>query len=162
MSEGEVVEQLGQHTDTLIAGLSLIFSIVSAYIVALNYFIGSSNFAARLGSFAFVTLVLLMLAMLMMGVQSTHNGLVLRLEELRASGELTAAGAAVLANATPKPGGGFSLDGVLNFCATIGLGFVYLALAYMTFLHRWTPDAIQVEIQDRDKSQPTMRSRPSQ
>jgi hypothetical protein len=147
MSEGDVVEQLGQHTDTLIAGLSLIFSIVSAYIVALNYFIGSSNFAARLGSFAFVTLVLAMLAMLMMGVQSTHTGLVARLAELQAEGTLSAAGAAVLANATPNASGGFSLDGVLNFCATIGLGFVYLALAYMTFLHQWTPDAIPVTIQ---------------
>jgi hypothetical protein len=147
MSEADVVEQLGNHTDTLIAGLSLIFSIVSAYIVALNYFIGSSNLFARLGSFAFVTLVLAMLAMLMMGVQSTHNGLIARLEELQAAGQLSAAGAAVLANATPKPGGGLSLDGILNFCATIGLGFVYVALAYMTFLHQWTPDAIPVTIQ---------------
>ena len=147
MSEGEVVEQLGNHTDTLIAGLSLIFSIVSAYIVALNYFIGSSNFMARLGSFAFITLVLVMLAMLLMGVQSAHAGLVARLAELQAAGALSAAGQAVLANATPHADGGFSLDSLLNLCATIGLGFVYLALAYMTFLHQWTPDVIPVTIQ---------------
>lgn len=147
MSEAEVVEQLGHHTDTLIAGLSLIFSIVSAYIVALNYFIGSSNFAARLGSFAFVTLVLAMLAMLLMGVQSAHAGMVARLAELQAAGTLSAAGQAVLANATPQASGGFSLDGLLNFCATIGLGFVYVALGYMTFLHQWTPDVVPVRIQ---------------
>ena len=57
MSEGEVVEQLVEFTNILLVGVSLIFSIVSAYVVALNYFIGSSNLMARLGSFAFITLV---------------------------------------------------------------------------------------------------------
>lgn len=148
MSEGDVVEQLGNHTDTLIAGLSLIFSIVSAYIVALNYFIGSSNFLARLGSFAFVTLVLAMLAMLLMGVQSTHDGLIARLAELQAAGTLSAAGQAVLANATPQQDGGASLDAILSLLSTIGLGFVYVALGYMTFLHKWTPDVVSVAIQE--------------
>ena len=52
MTEGEAVEQLVQFTNILMVAVSLIFSIVSAYIVALNYFIGSANFMARLGSFA--------------------------------------------------------------------------------------------------------------
>lgn len=151
MSEAEAVEQLGNHTDTLIAGLSLIFSIVSAYIVALNYFIGSSNFLARLGSFLFITLVLAMLAMLLLGVQSTHDGLVARLAELQAEGTLTAAGQAVLANATPRKDGGLSLDALLNLSSTVGLGFVYLALAYMTFVHQWTPDVVSVEIQQQKR-----------
>ncbi len=154
MSEGEVVEQLVHFTDTLLVGVSLIFSIVSAYVVALNYFIGSSNFLARFGSFAFVTLVLGMLLVLMMGAQSTHAGLVARLTELEAAGNLTAAGRAVLANATPEwvgaiSGNRYSIDSVVNLCSTVGLGFVYLALAYLTFIHRWTPDAIPVSIQER-------------
>lgn len=152
MSEAEVVEQLAHHTDTLMTGVSLIFSIVSAYIVALNYFIGSSNFLARLGSFLFLTLVLGMLAMLLVGVQSTHAGLVARLAELQSEGQLSVAGQAVLANATPQwtgalSGTGYSIDSILNVCASAGLGFVYIALAYMTFLHKWTPDAIPVSIQ---------------
>ena len=61
MSEGEVVQQLVEFTNVLLTGVSLIFSIVSAYVVALNYFIGSANFLARLGSFAFMTLILGML-----------------------------------------------------------------------------------------------------
>lgn len=152
MSEGEVVEQLAHHTDTLMAGVSLIFSIVSAYIVALNYFIGSSNFVARLGSFLFLTLVLGMLAMLLLGVQSAHAGLIAQLAHLDAAGQLSLAGKAVLANATPNLTGAvtghrYSIDGVLNACASVGLGFVYVALAYMTFLHKWSPDAIPVTIQ---------------
>lgn len=153
MTEGEVVEQLGTHTDTLLAGVSLIFSIVSAYVVALNYFIGSSNFLARFASFAFVTLVLGMLVMLVMGVQSSHAGLVARLVELKASGQLTAAGRAVLANATPEwtgflTGARYSIDSVVSLCALVGLGFVYTGLAYLTFLHHWTPDVVPVSIRE--------------
>lgn len=154
MSEADVVEQLVHFTDTLLVGVSLIFSVVSAYIVALNYFIGSSNLLARIGSFAFITLVLAMLLMVMVGAQSTHAGLIARLLELEAEGQLTAAGRALLANATPEwtgamSGASYSINDIVNFCTNVGLGFVYLALAYLTFLHRWTPDAIPVSIQER-------------
>ena len=87
MSEGEVVAELVEFTNILMVGVSLIFSIVSAYVVALNYFIGSANFLARLGSFAFMTLILGMLMMAMLGAQATHMGLVARLAELDAAGE---------------------------------------------------------------------------
>ena len=153
MSEGEVVEQLAHHTDTLLAGISLIFSIVSAYVVALNYFIGSANLLARVASFAFMTLILGMLAVAMMGVQSAHAGLEARLMELQHGGALTAAGRAVLANATPEwtgalTGTHYSIDSIVSLCTGIGLAFVYLGLAYLTFLHKWTPDVIPVAIQE--------------
>jgi hypothetical protein len=154
MSEGEVVGELVEFTNILLAGVSLIFSIVSAYVVALNYFIGSSNFMARLGSFAFVTLILAMLMIVLMGAQATHAGLIQRLIELDAGGQLSAAGRAVLDNARPEwsgaiTGRGYSIDDVVRICIWSGLGFVYLALAYLTFLHRWTPDAIPVSIEPR-------------
>ena len=46
-------------------------------------------------------------------------------------------------------GNRYSIDEVIRACVWAGLGFVYLALAYLTFLHRWTPDAIPVTIEDR-------------
>jgi len=154
MNEGEVVEQLVSFTNILLTGVSLIFSVVSAYVVALNYFIGSSNFMARLGSFFFVTLVLGMLMVVMMGAQSTHAGLIARLTELDSEGQLTAAGRAVLANATPEwvgmlSGSSYSIDSIVNLCSMIGLGFVYVALFYLTFIHHWSPDAIPVSIEER-------------
>jgi hypothetical protein len=154
MSEGEVVEQLVEFTNILLVGVSLIFSIVSAYVVALNCFIGSSNLLARLGSFAFVTLILAMLMIVMAGAQMTHAGLIERLIELDAAGQLSAAGRAVLDNARPEwtgaiTGRGYSIDDVVRICIWSGLGFIYLALAYLTFLHRWTPDAIPVSIEPR-------------
>jgi hypothetical protein len=152
MSEADVISELVEFTNILMVGVSLIFSIVSAYVVALNYFIGSANFLARLGSFAFITLVLGMLMVAMAGAQATHMGLD-RLNELRDAGELTAAGRAVLANATQE--GGFledySIDDVIRLCVWGGLGFTYVALGYLTFLHKWTPDAIPVTIETRAK-----------
>lgn len=154
MSEGEVIQDLVEFTNILLAGVSLIFSVVSAYVVALNYFIGSSNFLARLGSFAFVTLVLGMLVFVMMGAQATQAGLIERLQEIDAQGQLTAAGRAVIANSTPEwvgmfTGNGYSIDDIVRICVWAGLGFVYLALAYLTFLHRWSPDAFPVSIEQR-------------
>jgi hypothetical protein len=154
MTEGEVVAELVEFTNILMVGVSLIFSIVSAYVVALNYFIGSSNILARFGSFVFITLTLGMLMVVMMGAQSTHAGLIARLQELNAASQLTAAGRAVLANATPEwigalTGHRYSVDEIVRVCLWGGLGFTYVALAYLTFLHRWTPDAIPVSIEER-------------
>ena len=84
MSEGEVVPELVEFTNILLAGVSLIFSIVSAYVVALNYFIGSIQFLARFASFAFMTLILGMLMMVMIGAQDTQIGLIERLREIEA------------------------------------------------------------------------------
>jgi hypothetical protein len=153
MSEGDVISELVEFTNILMVGVSLIFSIVSAYVVALNYFIGSANFLARLGSFAFITLVLGMLMVAMAGAQATHMGLIDRLNELREAGELTAAGRAVLANATQEGGllEDYSIDDVIRLCVWGGLGFTYVALGYLTFLHKWTPDAIPVTIETRAK-----------
>ena len=151
MTEGEVVAQLVEFTNIVLVGVSLIFSVVSAYIVALNYFIGSANLIARLGGFTFITLVLGMLMVVMAGAQSTQVGLIERLSEIDGAGGLTAAGRAVLANAAPDAGiaGHYSIDEMVRLCIWVSFGFIYLALAYLTFLHRWTPDAIPVTIQQR-------------
>lgn len=153
MSEGEAVGLLVEFTNIVLVGVSLIFSVVSAYIVALNYFIGSANLLARIGSFSFISLVLAMLMVLMAGAQTTQGGLIERLRELEARGELSAAGRAVLANAIPDIGiiANYSIDDIVKLCIWIGFGFVYLALAYLTFVHHWTPDAIPVTIEQRTR-----------
>jgi uncharacterized integral membrane protein len=155
MTEGEVVEQLVNFTEILLVGVSLIFSVVSAYVVALNYFIGSSNFPARFGSFTFITLVLGMLLAVMVGAASTHAGLISRLLELESEGQLTAAGRALLANATTDTGITIlninqSVDDFIRMCIWAGLAIVYLALAYLTFVHHWSPDVVPVKI-ERDE-----------
>jgi hypothetical protein len=152
VSEADVVQELVEFTNVLLSGVGLIFSIVSAYVVALNYFIGEANFMARLSSFTFMTLVLGMLMMVMMGAQETHAGLVARLVELQAQGQLTAAGRALLSNAAPEWVGvlthrRYSIDDIVTTCVWVGLGFVYVGLAYLTFLHKWTADVINVALE---------------
>lgn len=154
MTEGEVVEQLVHFTDTLLLGVSLIFSVVSAYVVALNYFIGQANFMARLASFAFMTLVLGMLLVTMMGAGATHSGLVARLHELSGEGRLTVAGQALLTNAAPDArwavlGQAYSIDEIIRLCVLAGLGMVYFALAYLTFIHSWKPDVVAVSVEPK-------------
>src|SRR5690349_20343129 len=100
MTEGEVIEQVVGYMSLLLLGVSIIFTVVSAYIVALNYFVGEALFTARLGAFAFVSLILALLLVVMVGAQNAHDGLIERLRELDAAGQLTAAGRAALANAS--------------------------------------------------------------
>lgn len=154
MNEADVVQELVEFTNILLAGVSLIFSIVSAYVVALNYFIGSANLAARLASFAFMTLIFGMLMVVMMGAQDTHAGLIARLQELQTHGQLTAAGRALLVNAAPEWVGvvthhRYSIDEIVRVCVWVGLGFVYVGLAYLTFLHKWVPDVINVALEGK-------------
>lgn len=146
MTEGEVVEQLIGYMSLLLLGVSIIFTVVSTYIVALNYFVGEAQLMARVGAFAFISLILVLLLVLMLGAESTHAGLVDRLRELQASGELTAAGRGALANAE------HGIDGVVRILLWIGMISVYAVLAYMTFLHHWKPDVVNVALQPKKGS----------
>lgn len=146
MTEGEVMEQVIEYMSLLLLGVSIIFTVVSAYIVALNYFVGEAQFTARVGAFAFVSLILALLLVVMIGAQSAHDGLIERLRELAAEGQLTAAGRAALANATN------GVDVAVRALTWIGMIAVFAALAYMTFIHRWKPDVVNVALTSRKAS----------
>lgn len=146
MSEGEVVEQLIEYTNVLLFGVSIIFTVVSAYIVALNYFGGDAMLMARIGAFAFISLILALLLVVMMGAEANHAGLIDRLRELDVAGELTSAGRAALINANN------GIDGFVRTLLWLGLVSVYAVLGYMTFLHRWKPDVVNVALQSRKAS----------
>lgn len=143
MSEGEVMEQVVSYMSLLLAGVSIIFTVVSTYIVALNYFVGDANFIARLGAFTFVSLILVLLLVIMVGAQSAHDGLIERLRELEADGVLTAAGQSALRNAST------GVDDTVRALTWIGMLAVFAALGYMTFLHRWKPDVVNVQLQSK-------------
>lgn len=146
MSEGEVVEQLIGYMSLLLLGVSIIFTVVSTYIVALNYFVGEAQFVARLGAFAFVSLILVLLLVVMLGAEGTHASLIARLVEFETSGEITAAGRGALENARN------GIDGLVRILLWLGMLSVFAALFYMTFLHRWKPDVVQVALQSKKAS----------
>lgn len=146
MTEGEVVEQLIGYMSLLLLGVSIIFTVVSTYIVALNYFVGDAQLIARVGAFAFVSLILALLLVVMLGAESTHAALIQRLAEFEASGEISAAGRGALENARN------GIDGLVRILLWLGMISVFAALAYMTFLHRWKPDIVNVSLQSRKAS----------
>ena len=50
----------------------------------------------------------------------------------------------MLANSAPEwvgilIGHRYSIDDIVRTCVWIGLGFVYVGLVYLTFVHRWRP-----------------------
>jgi hypothetical protein len=143
MTEGEVMEQTIGYMSLLLLGVSIIFTVVSTYIVALNYFVGEANILARVGAFAFVSLILALLLVVMVGAQTAHDGLIDRLRELEADGAITAAGRATLSNASN------GVDDAVRMLTWLGMTAVFAALAYMTFIHRWKPDIVNVAIASR-------------
>jgi len=146
MTEGEVIEQLVEYTSMLLLGVSVIFTIVSAYVVALNYFIGDAKLMARIASFAFISLILGLLLFVMMGAEGTHSGLIARLQEIEGAGELTAAGRGGLGN------GETGVDVIVRGFLWVGMISIYLVLGYLTFIHRWTPDIVNVALTSRKTS----------
>ena len=139
MSEGEIVG----YMSLLLLGVSIIFTVVSTYIVALNYFVGEAQLLARVGAFAFVSLILVLLLVVMVGAQTAHDGLIDRLRELDAEGALTAAGRAALRNAAS------GVDAAVRLLTWLGMTAVFAALGYMTFIHRWKPDVVNVQLQSK-------------
>ena len=82
----------------------------------------------------------------MLGAESTHLGLVTRLQEIDAAGQLSAAGRAALGNALN------GIDSVVRALLWLGMFSVYAVLAYMTFVHRWKPDVVNVQLQSKRSS----------
>jgi hypothetical protein len=137
------MEQAIGYMSLLLLGVSIIFTVVSTYIVALNYFVGEAQFIARLGAFMFISLILILLLVVMVGAQVEHDGLIERLREIAAGGQLSAAGRAALRNAES------GVDDAVRMLLWLGMIAVFVALGYMTFIHRWKPDVVNVQLQSK-------------
>ncbi len=151
MTEAEVFEQLVQFTNLLLSGVGVFFTVISAYVAALNYFIGGANFLARLAAFIFVSFVLAMLASVMWGAQALQDGLIARLEEIRDESGLSAAGRAALANAQGGDLFGVSIDTIVRYGVWGAVGITILVFVYLSFVHRWRPEVVPVQITQADR-----------
>lgn len=140
VTEAEIVQQLATFTETVLSGVAVFFSVISAYVAALNYFISRTSVLGRLSAFLFMTFVLVLLGAVMLGAQSMHAGLI---EALRAIGteHLSAAGEAALQNASLNmlylPGVQVSVDQVVRVGLWGGLALTYFGLFLLTFVFRW-------------------------
>jgi hypothetical protein len=144
MSEGDVLELLVEHTNLLLVGVGVFFTILSVYLAGLNFVLSNETLFTRSLAFLFVTIALAMLMAVMVGGQLQHAGLIERLVELERSGELTGAGRRFLENSRAQityPGGvRLSIDDTVLYLAWGSAALCYAALLYLTFAYRWRPE----------------------
>jgi hypothetical protein len=134
MSEAEITEQMVMMMDLTLFGVSVFFSIVSAYIVALFYFLNRAPFGLKVTAFAFFTLTMLFLAVFAAGSFSHAAALQRALIDLAARTEVSpVAGAAAERGVVDRT----ALDRTIRSLTWMSMGLVYLALTYFTFFHRW-------------------------
>lgn len=142
MSEGEVVEQLIQFTNILLVGLGVAFTMISIYVAGLNYVVSEESAFTKVFAFVFISLAFGMLIAVMLGAQSQQQGLIARLEEIAARGDITAAGRAALENARNAIGVGpvrVTIDKLVLYLVYGSSVFVYASFFYLTFFYNWRP-----------------------
>ncbi|XBQ15663.1 MAG: hypothetical protein ABL308_11970 [Oceanicaulis sp.] len=137
MTEAEILELLSEGTANVLGLVSIYFTVVSAYIAALYYFLHRAPFLMKCVALIMLSGAFLFLGFAAVGIERTLAGLFFALsaipDEARAAlppdnAELLYFGAeAVLANA-------------YEYAVWLGwgvAGLVYLTMVYLTFLHRW-------------------------
>lgn len=134
MSESEILQGLFSAITGVLAVVSLFVGIVSGYLAGLYFFLGRAPFLLRLVAFLLLSFVLMFLGGVVLVVQIMQDGL------LQAWAKVPAPAIGALDLRNPLP-----IRWVLKLSQQetgVALGWcvgiaVYLALAYMTFLHRW-------------------------
>ncbi len=134
MTEAEITEQMVMMMDLTLVGVSVFFSIVSAYIVALFYFLNRAPFGLKLTAYAFFTMTMAFLAVFAANSFSHAAGLQLALIELSKTTDLSPIGEiAVRSGVADRT----ALDQAIRAISWAGMGLVYATLTYFTFVHRW-------------------------
>jgi hypothetical protein len=136
MTEADITQQIMMMMDLTINGTAVFFSMISAYIVALFFFIHRAPIALKLVSFLFFTLACAFLMVFMRGTFDHAQALQAALVELSKQGPLSPVGEAAIRRGI----GAESVDATLRNVMWGALGFVYLSLIYLTFVRRWKTD----------------------
>lgn len=132
MTEANVLPLLVEFMHVLLAGITIYFSIVSAYLAGLYVFLARAHIVLKLIGFAFFTLIFFFLMQFNYGAGVFQRGLVETLAELQQSGvELSVAGQTALDSARA------GLNQKVRTVMWLGSAATYIALFYLTFFHRW-------------------------
>ena len=132
MTEGEVVNLLVEFMHVLLGGISIYFTIVSAYVVGLYAFLVRANIVLKIVSFLFFTLVFFFLMQFNYGAGVFQRGLVQVLADIEHTTGLSAAGQTALDSARS------GLNAKVRTVMWLGSLATYLSLFYLTFFHRWS------------------------
>ncbi|MFZ1990494.1 MAG: hypothetical protein WAW96_12070 [Alphaproteobacteria bacterium] len=135
MMESDVANQIVQMMSLTLQGMGVVFSIVSAYVVALYYFLYRAPLILKLGSFLFFTLIVALLVFFTLGAFDHGAAITRTLADMAQKAPLTPIGQAALARGSL---GTTSIDQELRLSIEAAFALVYLSLFYLTFFHRWT------------------------
>lgn len=131
MTEADLTSQIvGMMEIFYIAG-STAFGVISAYIIALYYFLHRSPWLLKIGAFSFFTLTLFYLGASTYGAVRHYTAVLKALEELQAREGLSALG-----NMALEPMADAVTAYSTNAAGIVFIG-VWLSLTHLTFLHRW-------------------------
>lgn len=150
MSEGETVELLVSQTNTLLSGVGVFFTVISVYLAGLNYVLNEESVLTKSIAFLFVTISVGMIMAIMLGAQMQHAGLIERLQEIQAQGQLTAAGRAALGNYTNgfhiTPSGKVTIDATVIWFVWSSAIITFAALVYLTFFYKWRVNVTPIAV----------------
>ena len=133
MSEAELTALTINCANSVLQVVAIYFSIVSAYIAALHYFLNRAPFLLKAIAFLFMSGALGFLGLTIIAIERTTAGVIAALEALPAR-----------VAAPPPTNLYFGLDLLAEGRVDIGvmagwaMAFaIYLSLLYLTFLHSW-------------------------
>lgn len=132
MSEGDINEQMVMLMEVFIAGLALVFTVLSTYIVGLYFFLGRSGWGLRAWAFVLLTFVLGLISLFAYGAFRHYFGLIEATRELALAGENLSAVGRLSLEVTAS-----ELTRYVSACVCGLLASLYVSLFYFTFFHDW-------------------------
>jgi len=131
MNEADLTEQLLQITELLFTGTSVVFTIISAYIVGLYWFLHKTSWFMRLIVFSMFTMMMAILMVAGFGAFRHSEGITLALIELSKTEQLSPLGLMAIENTAQ------GVSDVVTTGSVIIAASLYAALFYLNFFYRW-------------------------
>ena len=131
MTEAELTEQLLAANEQIYLAISVWFTVVSAYIVGLYWFLHKSSLILRLEAFFMFSLVIGFFALTSFGLARHSMGINIALNDLAQSTGLSALGRMAIEDTAQ------GVTWVLTRSAFLISAFIYFGLMYLTFFYDW-------------------------
>lgn len=131
MTEADLFEQLMTVSELVLLSISVSFTVISAYIVGLYWFLENSRVFLKTMAFMIFSLTLLPLVIMAIGLYRHHEGATIALIELNKTSPLSPLGRMAIEDFSVGIGDSVSIG------LTIVALLIYIGMFYLTFFHEW-------------------------
>lgn len=131
VTEAEVTYQITIMMDMFFTGISIIFTVISAYIVGLYWFLRHTGLLLKLVAFCFFSFTLTLIVVNGIGAFRHMLSLNRALEEIATRQELS-----IIGRMASEPIAGDIFDWTATGMGILAI-LIYIGLFYLTFWHRW-------------------------